>query len=240
MKYFIFLLIPFSAFAFTPTMNSGEAKILYSCEALSEFPTKSEENTEITFYEKELFLYKQGIILRKREKFSETDFTVKYRPASNKEVDIDESIYNDLSSSQTGELKCEYDITYNEDSPEMTSSCSFKTPTSNLTVEHYNFISMAKLKIPSEYLQLSHLGQPKVKSTSWKLRVTPGPLSKSPVLERWEIKGECLLELSGRFNFENQEAMKTNLPSVFNYLKSIVKSSPLKKQGNKTLKALTQ
>lgn len=234
--FFLFILSP-SVFAFGPVILGGESKILYSCEDLEGFSRKKEEREEITFYDKrDLSLFKKGFILRKRLKGNSFDFTVKFRPQENRKLDLDKKLFEKLTKSSNGELKCESDFTYDPALPKASTGCSFKTKNGEIAEEHLLFVEM----LGEKPLDLSNLIPFRVNSTSWKIEAAEGPLAKKPVLEKWEFQNQCILELSGRLEVKPGQTLLMKAKEAQTYLKSLSKAIPAKLQGNKTRRVLEQ
>lgn len=188
-------LLPTLALAST----KGEVKILYPCESLNQIPHEKEVKGTVTFLEtKEGSLYKNGIILRKRQDSKESDTTIKMRWSDSRPT-IDTAIQTQLSSSVNGELKCELDMNYDPTNPKGVESCSFKSESLEFFREHTDFLKMVKSKITEIP---TNLNQITLTSTSWKIPV-PG-FKKKPELEMWVNKsGQCVLEASAKFDQNN-------------------------------------
>jgi hypothetical protein len=235
--FFSALLISSSVIAQTPVFNSAEVKISYPCEVLESLPKEKEENEIISFFEtNDGSVYKSNYILRKRVG-EKQDFTIKYRIDKESSVVLDPLIYKNLIESQNGDMKCEYDITYQPEHYKTSYSCSFKTEGLGLHKEHLDFMQMLKRNISGWDQSLKGMREIKVEATSWKLKVPKNhPFSKKPSIDRWIARGECKLEVSGKFDVSGDPDAKAL--EGLSFLKSQIKSSPSPIQGNKTAWAL--
>lgn len=215
-----FILLLFSGLTLAST--KGEVKILYPCESLDLIPHEKESKGTVTFLEtKEGTLYKNGLILRKRKDFKESDITIKKR-WDDKPI-IDTAIQTQLSTSVNGELKCEADMNYDERTPHSVESCSFKSDGNELFREHTDFLKMVKSPISEIPTNLKEIT---LNSVNWKIPV-PG-FKKKPELEMWrKASGQCLLEASAKF--ENNDARM-----VLMALRSAIKAVPSPQQISKT------
>lgn len=226
------------------TVTSGEVKISYPCEALDQIPRQKEEKEKISFFDMNgNVIYRAGYILRKRVSGNSSDFTIKHR--MDKAIDLDQELFAKLSSSPDGELKCEYDMTYAPAGFKSSQSCSFKSETAAPLPEHFEFIKMVKKPITGWNQTMRGLKEITVESTSWKLSMTPAeaklnPFTKKPSVEMWVARGECKLEVSGKFQAESSDARTITrvTENGLKFLKSVVKVAPSPEQGNKTAWAL--
>lgn len=239
---FLFILLSVEAFAGVyPVISSGEVKINYPCSILDSIPKNKEEKETITFFEKgEGSFHQQGFILRKRSG-EEEDFTVKYR--SGEAFGVDDTLYERLSDSAAGEMKCEFDSNYHLSGFHTSRSCSFKTPSNDLLPEHLEFIEMIKRPLSGFSGSLMGLRAVEIASTSWKLILPAGtknPFIKKPSVERWELKGRCLLEVSGKYQASSSsaEVIETHIREGLAFLQQVIKSAPDSHQGGKTSWAL--
>ncbi len=229
-KLFFISLLSFSALAqVEPLIKNGEVKINYPCEILDSIPKGKESKETISFFERgNNTVYASGYILRKRA----TDFTVKYRTDLGAIV-LDETIYQNLLNSPNGEIKCELDLTYDPNYYRTSRSCSFKSETKDPIEEHFMFFK--------ESFDLSQMKEIKVSSSSWKMKLTPeqegkSPFIKKPSVERWTLRGECRLEISGKFETQDGDprAMDDLTVAGLNFLKNLIDTAPSELQGNKT------
>lgn len=191
----LMFLLPVFSFAST----KGEVKILYPCESLNQIPHEKEVKGTVTFLEtNEGTLYKNGIILRKRQDSKESDTTIKMRWSVSRPT-IDTAIETLLSQSVNGELKCELDMNYDPAKPKAVESCSFKSEGLEFFREHTDFLKMVKSKITEIPSALNEIT---LSSTSWKIPVAG--FKKKPELEMWmNKKGQCVLEASAKFDQNN-------------------------------------
>jgi hypothetical protein len=216
---FILFFIANLSFAST----KGEVKILYPCESLNQIPHEKEVKGTVTFLEtKEGTLYKNGIILRKRQDAKESDTTIKMRWTDSK-PSIDSALETQLSQSVNGELKCELDMNYDPTNPRGVESCSFKSDGLEFFREHTDFLKMVKSKITEIPSALNDIT---LTTTSWKIPVTG--FKKKPELEMWvNKKGQCLLEASAKFDLNNGKETLTAL-------KNAIQAAPSAQQISKT------
>lgn len=229
-KLFFISLLSFSALAqVEPLIKNGEVKINYPCEILDSIPKGKESKETISFFERgNNTIYASGYILRKRA----NDFTVKYRTDRGPIV-LDESIYRNLLSSTKGEMKCELDLTYDPNHYRTGRSCSFKSETTGPIDEHFMFFKGR--------FDLTQMREIRVSSSSWKMKLTPeqegkSPFIKKPSVERWTLRGECRLEVSGKFETQDGDPQEMDDLTVagLNFLKSLIVTPPSELQGNKT------
>lgn len=229
-KLLLISLVSFSAVAgIEPVIKNGEVKINYPCEILDSIPKGKEDKETISFFEKgNNTVYASGYILRKRA----TDFTVKYR-ADVGPVILDETIYQNLLSSPNGEMKCELDLTYDPNHYRTSRSCSFKSETSGPIDEHFMFFKGS--------FDLSQMREIKVSSSSWKMKLGPeqegkSPFIKKPSVERWTLRGECRLEVSGKFETQTGDPREMDDLTIagLDFLKGLIDAEPSEFQGNKT------
>lgn len=239
---FLFILLSVEAFGGVyPVIDSGEVKINYPCSILSSIPKDKEEKEIITFFEKgEESFHQQGFILRKRFG-EEEDFTVKFR--SSEAFVVDEYLYGRLSNSAAGEMKCEFDSNYHLSGAQTSRSCSFKTLSNDLLPEHLEFIEMIKRPLSGFSGSLTGLRTVEIASTSWKLILPAGtknPFIKKPSVERWELKGHCLLEVSGKYQARSSspDVIQAHIREGLAFLQQVIKSAPDFHQGGKTSWAL--
>lgn len=228
MKYLLSILIIVGpVLARASVITGGEVKLLYSCDVLETLPREKEEQEKIMFYEKgRQELNDLGLILRYTVTKKSDEITVKYRTSN--ALSLNQSIYQQLSTSQRGELKCEEDVNYGE-TLKVTNSCSFKAPGHLLLPEHLDFFRMVNVATPN----LARLRQVQVLATSWKLKTsTLGPLTKKPSIEIWQFRNICILEVSGKY------LAPVKAPEAMTFLRSLIQAQPLPKQGNKTGLAL--
>lgn len=205
-------------------IKSGEVKILYPCVVADSLPLEKEEHEKISFFEKEGNAYnKLGLIYRKQESADGVDMTLKLRKKG--AIQASEAGYKYLLKAN-GELKCEADVTYDPESPEFISSCSFKTKTGTLTRDHNDF--MITFKIPQ--IGFSDVREVKVEATKWKLKVSG--FNKKPSVEMWKFRNECILEASAKF-----DGLENALPTL-KALKNAIPAEPSPVQGNKTGRVL--
>lgn len=229
-KLLLISLVSFSALAqVEPLIKNGEVKINYPCEILDSIPKGKEDKETISFFERgNNTVYASGYILRKRA----TDFTVKYR-ADVGPIVLDETIYQNLLNSPNGEMKCELDLTYDPNHYRTSRSCSFKSDTTGPIDEHFMFFK--------ESFDLTQMREIKVSTSSWKMKLSSeqerkSPFIKKPSVERWTLRGECRLEVSGKF--ESQEGDPREMDDLttagLNFLKGLIDAEPSELQGNKT------
>ncbi|MCM2349182.1 MAG: hypothetical protein NDI69_04120 [Bacteriovoracaceae bacterium] len=244
MKKLCFLLILLSMEAFAgiyPVIDSGEVKINYPCGILNLIPKDKEEKEIITFFEKSGdSFHHQGFILRKRSG-EEEDFTVKYR--ATEAFVLDDYLYGRLSNSAAGEMKCEFDSNYHLSRFHTSRSCSFKTLSNDLLPEHLEFIEMIKRPLSGFSGSLTGLRTVEIASTSWKLVLPTGtknPFIKKPSVERWELKGHCLLEVSGKYQASSSspDVIQAHIKEGLVFLQQVIKSAPDSHQGGKISWAL--
>ncbi len=229
-----------------PVIRKGEVKISYGCSAFDSLPVDAEKEL-ISFHEplsNPGSLDEKGLIIRTR-KSDESDATVKYRPKAGAGILLDKTIYDQLSVSQTADLKCESDVSYSPDGFKNVESCSLTTETETLNENHDLFLKMVGASGVSN--DLKDYKKFDIDSTSWKIK---NPLfAKGISLEKWEIKkGDktlCILEASAKF-----EVKKDPADSVEARLEAEIKKSlgnlkaafpdiqPDAIQGNKTGRAL--
>lgn len=230
-----------SAFAYSPSFTSTEVKISYPCGSESQLQLEKEEKELITFFDGNGNpLYKNGLVLRKRTSSGGRDFTVKYR-AGGGQINFDKNLFDKLSVDQTGKLKCEIDMVYGGKAPSKAfQSCSFKTDEPAMTSSHLDFIKMTK----SEPV-LTNLKEFKIESTAWKIKLNAdqkisNPFPKKPSAEKWEVRGECKLEVSGKFDITglSEAEILSQVEKGFSFIKGLVPAEPSIVQGNKTSWAL--
>ncbi len=224
MKFSIISLILTFIFysVYSSASSQGEVKILYSCDSLESIPHEDKVKGSVTFLEtRDGRLYTNGLIIRIRKNQKEEDITIKKRWES-KPI-IDEQIEVQLSQSRNGELKCEADFNYDENSPRSVESCSFKSDGVQLLKEHSDFLKMVKSpikEIPSNLLEIN------LSSFKWKIPISG--FIKRPNLEMWKKEnGQCLLEASAKF--ENNDSHL-----VLRALRNAIKATPLALQFSKT------
>lgn len=242
-KLFFIILISTSSLAeVTPSITSGEVKILYPCEVSTQLPLEKEERETITFFDDEKFpYYHSGFIFRRRvnQTTKESDFTVKFR--THKSLTLDEKLFTKLSEAQAGKLKCEFDVSYDKTMLKPVYSCSLKTETSLPTVLHEDLVLMIKSSSATFPRNLLKLNQHVAKAQSWKLKVLPellkkGPFKKAPAVEKWVRSGECLVEISGKINTSSADpgVVHQEMRSAFDFLLGLIPFEPAKIQGAKT------
>lgn len=227
---YLFALIAMPALAEVSYVRGGEAKILYSCDVLEGLPLEKEERETISFFEKgKQGLSDMGLVFRYIQGRSGDELTIKFRTQKN--LVIDESIYQSLSASSRGELKCEEDVNYDPAQPKVTNSCSFKAPGNQFLPEHADLIRMVGLPQPN----LENLRRVDVASTSWKYKLSNGqrgPLTKKPSVEVWRFRNTCILEISGKYQ------APVRAEAVLGFLRGLIQMPPAPEQGNKTGLAL--
>lgn len=239
MKYASFLVILFSSssFAVSPDFNSMEVKISYPCEVESKLNLEKEEKELITFYDGNGNpLYRDGLVLRMRKGKEEGDFTAKYR-AQSATLDFNETLYRSMLSRQDGKFKCEIDLVYDSGNNHRAfKSCSFKTDIPTLSSGHREFIRMTG-KNPN----LEGLKEFKVESIGKKIKLSSAekaenPFEKKPAVEKWLLRGECKLEVSGKFDIKglSEAEIKSLSDKGFSFIRKIVPGAPSSVQGNKT------
>lgn len=239
MKYFLSLslLISFSVSAVTPSFDSMEVKISYPCDVESQLKLEKEEQELVTFYDGNGNpLYRDGLVLRMRKGSDGSDYTVKYR-AQSSVLDFDGPLYEVMTNRKDGKFKCEIDLVYDHENDHRAfKSCSFKTDSSVLSDGHKDFIRMAK-KNPN----LDNLKEFRVESISKKIKLgstqkAENPFSGKPAVEKWIVRGECKLEVSGKFSIKNlsEEEVKNLSDKGFSFIRKIIPVSPSNEQGNKT------
>ncbi len=228
------ILLSFSAFgAHLPEFSQGEIKINYPCGTESLIPKNKEEKEVITFFERgNNELYQKGYILRRRVGEGESDFTIKYR--SEDSFRVDRNHYQELLISRMGEFKCEYDFAYFPGRINFGRSCSFKSETEIPIQEHNDFTSMIGKEINGG-LSIQTMKGVSVQSINWKVKLKPqeeqeNPFNKRPSLEKWTIRGECRLEISGKLSNLSQETVEAG----FRFLRRLVPEAPSPAQGSKT------
>ncbi len=243
-------ILPTFAFATTeqiqPVIRKGEVKISYPCNAFASIPTEAEKEV-ITFYDSLKApgsLDLKGIIIRTR-KSAESDATIKYRPKTGNKILLDKVIYDQMSASQTADLKCESDVTYEEDGFKNVESCSVTTDTESLNENHELFLKMVGVSGVS--LDLKNDKRYDIDSIGWKIK---NPLfAKGISVEKWEmIKGEktlCILETSAKFEVKKDpvDSIPTRMEAEFakgfaNLRAAFPGQIPDSVQGNKTGRAL--
>lgn len=253
MKYLILSFILPLQFAFaqneesiSPLIRKGEVKISYPCEAFETIPTEAEKES-ITFYEplsSPTSLETKGLIIRTRVS-DKSDATIKFRPKSGEGILLDKTIYSQLESSQTADLKCESDVTYGPKAFKNVESCSLTTETDKLNENHSLFLKMVGASKVS--INLADYKKFDIESTSWKIK-NPS-FAKGISLERWMMKKgdktKCIFEASAKF-----EVKKTPLETVARRMDAEIKKTlenlkasfpglaPDSIQGNKTGRAL--
>lgn len=227
---YLFALIAMPALAEISYVSGGEAKILYPCSILESLPLEKEEKETISFFEKDKQgLNDMGLVLRYIQGRSGDELTIKFRTQKN--LVIDETIYQNLSASSRGELKCEEDVNFDPVQPKVTNSCSFKAPGNQFLPEHADLIRMVGLPQPN----LENLRRVDVASTSWKYKLPSGqsgPLTKKPSIEVWQFRNICILEVSGKYQ------APVRAEAVLGFLRGLIKADPSQQQGNKTGLAL--
>lgn len=248
MKKLIFLFISLPLYAqVTPSMNSGEVKINYPCEITSRLTLAKEEKEIITFLELDKnAVYKAGYNLRKRvnTETNEADFTVKYRSES-PSIILDQKLFQKLTDSSNGELKCEFDISYHPVEYTPRWSCSFKSDTSGILPEHKEFIKMVNIPIPELPADLGTMKEVKISSTSWKLKIPKedevrNPFEKKISVEKWVKGKECRLEVSGKISASSGDPKVLHLAAEkgFKFIRELISEEPSPEQGMKTAWAL--
>ncbi|MFP5384725.1 MAG: hypothetical protein ACLGHN_01510 [Bacteriovoracia bacterium] len=246
MKKLLIMTMLLSGTAFsqtTPLINSGEVKINYPCEVLDKLPKEKEEKESITFYDLDNNpVYVAGYILRKRVNTDskEADFTIKYRTRS-PSIILDQTLYKKLSGSPSGKLKCEFDVPYNHVELMPTYSCSFKSDTENPLDEHLQFVRMVKVPLPHFTRDIENFREFNAQGQSWNLKLTPEQQKKSPFkkkisLEKWTVRNECRLEVSGRIETVKGDSKVIHRAAgeAFAFLMGVIPGSPAPKQGSKT------
>lgn len=248
MKKLIFFCISFPLYAqVTPTMNSGEVKINYPCDITSRLTLAKEEKETITFLElDENAVYRAGFNLRRRvnTETNEADFTVKYRSQS-PSVILDQKLFQKLTDSSSGELKCEFDISYHHVEYTPRWSCSFKSDTSGMLPEHHEFIKMVNIPMPKLPADITKMKEIKITSTSWKLKLSKADEARSPFekkisVEKWMKGSECRLEVSGKLSAKSGDpkAIHEAAGKGFKFIKEVIPDEPAPEQGMKTAWAL--
>jgi len=231
-------LLSFSAYgAHLPEFTQGEIKINYPCGTESVISKNKEEKEVITFFERgNNELYEAGYILRRRVSEGDRDFTIKYR--SKESFSVDRNYYQELLNSEMGEFKCEYDFTYLPQKLNFSRSCSFKSETEMPLQEHNDFTSMIGKEIDGGF-HINSMKEVSAQSVSWKVKLTSqeeqeNPFTKRPSLEKWTVRDECRLEISGKLSNLSQEAVEAG----FQFLLRLVPEAPSPEQGSKTSWAL--
>ena len=237
-KTLLYFLLSFSAYgAHLPEFTQGEIKINYPCGTETLISKNKEAKEAITFFERgNNELYQEGYILRRRVSEGERDFTIKYR--SKDFFSVNGNYYQELLSSVMGEFKCEYDFTYHPQGTNFSRSCSFKSETVMPLPEHNDFTSMIGKEIEGG-LHIHSMKEVSVQSISWKVKLTPqeeqeSPFTKRPSLEKWTVRDECRLEISGKLSNLSPEAVEAG----FQFLLRLVPETPSPEQGSKTSWAL--
>jgi hypothetical protein len=203
-------------------ISEGEVKILYPCAVLEELSLKEGESFLVTFYEKnERDLREKGLILRERQFDTESDLTLKYRTSG--EISVDEELY--LTLKDSGDLKCEADVTYDPVLPKVVHSCSLKTFDKARQEEFLRMLNLSSLSF-------TNLRKVQVKAQRWKLKIEG--LKKKASVEMWQFRNQCLLEVSAKLK-ESTEALE-----VFKILKDAIPSKPSLTQSSKTSRVLDQ
>lgn len=225
----------FAAFAETvaPSFNGSEIKIIYSCSIIDRFAKSDESKETVIFYEVDKrTLLDQGLVLRLRENKKSQDFTVKFGGSP---MNFDRKIYEALSESNSGSLKCEWDVTYDPKTPKFSPSCSFKTDGHAFEQEHLDFVIMTGRVFKGFQGSLDNLREVTIESTQWKLRGLAVDTIKKPVLERWMIGNKCKLEASAKIDGTS----KDEVLKAISALKNAINENPDPEQGSKTAWALS-
>lgn len=201
-------------------LNEGEVKTLYPCSVADLLPLTDEKHETIYLSKRgDLNVGSDGAIYRHVISESKESFTLKVR--KQERFSISEVGYEYLKS-LSGKFKCELDITYDVNSPETISSCTYKVNGEAMLQDHLEFLRIMK----HPFLGSTILRQATVKATKWKIK-TDGFI-KEPSVEMWKFANTCLLEVSAKF-----KGLDTALPTL-QRLQELIPGFPSPKQGNKT------
>lgn len=248
MKKIIFFFVSLPLFAqVSPTMNSGEVKINYPCDITSKLSLTKEEKESITFFEIENnAAFRAGYIFRRRvnKTTSEADFTAKFRSKSSSII-LDQKLFQALSDSPNGEMKCEFDISYHHIEYTPTWSCSFKSDTPTALSEHKEFVKMVNIPVRGLPADWQNMKETKISSTSWKLKLSKTEEARSPFekkisVEKWVKGDQCRLEVSGKLtaNSADPKVIHQVAGKGFKFIKEVIPYEPSPEQGMKTAWAL--